>query len=131
MKKNKIRWQPEHSLAIIYWSVTLAFLFLSLSFVLERASVHWKSLVFIVIFLYLLHRGYHRTILVLKDGLKISYARFWQKKFIPFNDIEEIKINGNHVTILRQEEPFDFTLNKKNIEFFCEMLPEQVKVTIN
>ncbi|MDN6640586.1 MAG: EbsA family protein, partial [Tetragenococcus sp.] len=26
MKNYKIRWQPEHSLAIIYWSTTLIFL---------------------------------------------------------------------------------------------------------
>lgn len=53
MKNYKIRWQPERSLAIIYWSVTFIFLFLSLTFILERAEVHWKSMLFMVIFLLL------------------------------------------------------------------------------
>lgn len=128
MKKNKIRWQPEHSLTITYWSITLAFLFLSLSFILERASVHWKSIVFMVIFLVLAYRGYQRRIIFFKAGLKIYYARLKKVDYISFAEIVQIIITGNHLKIQTREKDFLFTLNKKSILHFYHLLPRQIKV---
>lgn len=128
MKKNKIRWQPEHSLAIIYWSITFIFLFLSLSFILERAEVHWKSMLFIVVFLLLFYRGYQRAVIIHKKGLQINYARFWKTDYIPFEQIRLIQISGNLLTIYLKEQSLELQLNKKQVGSFCKVLPESVPV---
>jgi len=128
LKNYKIRWQPERSLAIIYWSVTLIFLFLSLTFILERAEVHWKSMLFMVIFLLLFYLGYRRAIIVHKNGLQINYARFWKTDYLPFNQIESIQISVNFVTINLKKQKLELSLRKKQVKLFWKLLPKEVTV---
>ncbi len=128
MKKYKIRWQPERSLAIIYWSVTLIFLFLSLTFILERAEVHWKSMIFMLVFLLLLYLGYRRAIIVHKNGLQINYARFWKTDYFTFDEIESVEITANFVTINLKNHKLELRLSKKRVGLFWQSLPEKVAV---
>lgn len=41
---RKFYWQPELSIAIIYWSTTFTFFFLGFILTLEKSNVYWKSL---------------------------------------------------------------------------------------
>lgn len=128
MKNYKIRWQPEHSLAIIYWSITFVFLFLSLTFILERAEVHWKSMLFIVIFLVLFYCGYRRSIIIHKNGLQVNYARFWRTDYFTFDQIRLVEVSGNLLTIKLKEQTLELRLNKKQVKLFFSTLPEDVPV---
>lgn len=130
MKNYKIRWQPEHSLAIIYWSTTLIFLFLSLIFILERAAVHWKSMLFILIFLLLFYCGHRRAIIVHKNGLQVKYARFWKTDYFTFSDIDFIQISGNLLIIKVKGNALELRLKKKQVELFRKKLPEDVTVEV-
>lgn len=128
MKNYKIRWQPERSLAIIYWSTTLIFLFLGSTFILERAEVHWKSMVFFLIFLILAYCGYRRALIIHKNGLQVNYARFWKTDYFTFDQIDSIRISGSLLMIRLKRQTLELRLNKKQLKKFRSVLPESVPV---
>ena len=49
---RKFYWQPELSIAIIYWSTTFTFFFLGFILTLEKSTVYWKSLLAFFFFFY-------------------------------------------------------------------------------
>jgi len=128
LKNYKIRWQPERSLAIIYWSITLIFLFLGSTFILERAEVHWKSMVFFLIFLVLAYCGYRRALIIHKNGLQINYARFWKTDYFTFDQIDSIRIAGSLLVIRLKRHTLELHLSKKQVKKLCSALPDWVPV---
>lgn len=128
MKNYKIRWQPERSLAIIYWSITFICLFLGLTFILERAEVHWKSMIFFFIFLILVYCDYRRAIIFHKNGIQINYARFWKTDYFTFDQINFIRISGSLLMIYLKKQTLEMRLNKKQIKKLCHFLPKEIPV---
>ncbi|KAF1301493.1 hypothetical protein IV487_11790 [Enterococcus saccharolyticus] len=132
--KDKIHWQLENSLAIIYWSIALISFFLGAIFILEKAEVHWKSVMFLLIFFSLIYFSRQRFIIFQRDGLVIHYARWWKNKFLPYQKITEIDLSDNNVHIQSALAEYHFRLSKKEKERFLKNIKKEessVKIIIH
>lgn len=90
MKSKRYFWQPELSLAIIYWSITFIILFYGLIVTLENTRPFLKGNLIIGLFFIFAIIGLHRYLTIDEKGLTIHYSLFWRKKFLPTSHIEEI-----------------------------------------
>lgn len=131
--KDKIHWQLESSLAIIYWSIALISFFLGAIFILEKAEVHWKSVIFLLIFFSLIYFSRQRFIAFQRDGLAIHYARWWKNKFLPYQKITTVCFTDNNVRIQSATTAYHFRLSKKEKEVFLKNISKEEssgKITI-
>ena len=118
---KKIRWYPELSTNIIYWSIAFITLFLSFIFSLEAASFHWKSLVFLLLFFISWRATRRRFLIVTEDGIIITYALLRKQKVISYTSIKEMSMKNNQLSILlKNEKVLDLHIKKKDTDDFKE-----------
>ncbi len=124
---NKIHWHPDVSSAIIYWSIALISLFLGFIFSLETASFHWKSLLFLGVFLLFVLGTWQRKLILTKGGLIISYAFFKKKTFVTYEQIDKLQLFENRILILMNDDKkIDLYLSKKMAAKLYEIVQVQV-----
>lgn len=111
----KIRWYLENSLAIIYWSIAFISLFFSIIFILEKASIHWKSFIFLFLFLVLIYLSRKRWLIFTDEGIKITHAQFWKNQFYDYSQIEEIYFTDSMIQITIANKKFDYRIKRKEI----------------
>lgn len=126
--KYKIRWQLEHALAVIYWSIAFIALFFSLIFALEKAEIHFKSFLFLLLFLVLVYLSRKRWLMLDKNGIQVTYARFWKKDFFTYQDIKQFRFLENKIEIDLPKETLEFKVNKKMLLLFKEASKEIIPI---
>ncbi len=118
--KYKIRWQLEHALAVIYWSIALIALFFSLIFALEKAEIHFKSFLFLLLFLLLVYLSRKRWLMIDNKGIQVTYARFWKNETFAYQDIKEFRFLENKIEIELPKQTLEFRVNRKLLPLFKE-----------
>lgn len=126
---KKIPWQLENSLAIIYWSITWICLFLGLIFILERATIHWKSFFFLIMCVLLVYLSRKRKLAFTEFGVDVSFARFWKKQFIYYNEIKEIQVQSLNIRLIFQGKELDLRLKKKDFPVFLSVMNQKLSST--
>lgn len=126
---KKIPWQLENSIAIIYWSITWICLFLGLIFILERATIHWKSFFFLIMCVLLVYLSRKRKLAFTESGVDVSFARFWKKQFIYYNEIQEIQVQSLNIRLIFQGKELDLRLKKKDFPVFLSVMNQKLSST--
>ena len=126
---KKIPWQLENSLAIIYWSITWICLFFGLIFILERATIHWKSFFFLIMCVLLVYLSRKRKLVFTESGVDVSFARFWKKQFIYYNEIQEIQVQSLNIRLIFQGKELDLRLKKKDFPVFLSVMNQKLSST--
>lgn len=126
---KKIPWQLENSLAIIYWSITWICLFFGLIFILERATIHWKSFFFLIMCVLLVYLSRKRELAFTESGVDVSFARFWKKQFIYYNEIQEIQVQNLNIRLIFQGKELDLRLKKKDFPVFLSVMNQKLSST--
>lgn len=127
MKKKRFFWQPELSVAIIFWSLTFIVLFYGLIVTLENTKMNWQGSLFLVAFVFFACLGLRRYFVLMKKGLKIQYALPWRKKLIPFGHIEKISVCQDGILIQQKglNGQSRHSMSKKQKKLFIEAISQE------
>lgn len=130
--KKRYHWQPELSVAIIYWSLTLMILFYSLTLSLENTRPYWKSNLVMGFFFILCLIGLQRRIQVTDQGLKIHYSRFWKNREFAFDQLSEVEVvaAGNILEFDYQGQHYHFMMRKKTLAALIQQLQHEVPTLV-
>lgn len=102
--KIRYHWQPEVSWAIIYWSLTLTPIFMSMALLFEHAQVPRVILSLVVVFFMFLGLGFHRFFTIESDGyLKISHANPFSVRKLEIGQIYRIEVTKTSITFLTSQ----------------------------
>lgn len=115
--KIRYHWQPELSWSITYWSITLACIFISLSFLYEQRDIPTYFFSLFTIFVILLGLGFHRYFLIEGQYLKIVCLSPMKKSKLLISDITKVEVTKSNITIFSKE-------TNRNI-FYMRKLPKR------
>ena len=90
--KIRYHWQPELTLAIIYWSLSLTPIFISLALIYERAQISTALFVMFFLFLLMMGIGFHRYFLIKENQLYIASANLFASRKIQIKSISKIEV---------------------------------------
>ncbi|MBO1306993.1 EbsA family protein [Enterococcus sp. 669A] len=126
MKSKRYFWQPELSLAIIYWSITFIILFYGLIVTLENTGPFLKGNLIIGLFFVFAAIGVHRYLTINEKGLTIHYSLVWRKQFLPISHIDVI-LDRKDGIIIKQKGLGDYQLSmsKKQRQRFLQAAKAQ------
>ncbi|MGM0212749.1 EbsA family protein [Enterococcus sp. AZ109] len=126
MKSKRYFWQPELSLAIIYWSITFIILFYGLIVTLENTRPFLKGNLIIGLFFVFAAIGLHRYLTINEKGITIHYSLIWRKQFLPSSHIDVI-LDRKDGIIIKQKGLGDYQLSmsKKQRQRFLEATAAQ------
>lgn len=113
---KRYHWQPELSVAIIYWSVTLIILFYSLTLSLENTRPYWKSNLVMTFFFIFLAIGCLRWLRLQADHIQVHYSRFWLNHQVYYRDMQKVKFSKNALEFYYQGRQYHFMFRKKTLE---------------
>ncbi len=116
---RKFYWQPELSIAIIYWSTTFTFFFLGFILTLEKSTVYWKSLLAFFFFFLLLLLSRKRYLRFSETSITLSSVIQWCPISIPYEEIEQIQWQKNHLLFEYHGKKFEgyfFSKNQKSVQ---------------
>lgn len=91
MKRKRYFFQPELSLAIIYWSITFFILFLSLILTLEKTHPYLKSNMIMIIFFGLVLFGLYRFFTLSTEGIW-EHPFLFRKKLFTKKDLKKVSV---------------------------------------
>lgn len=98
--KVRYHWQPELSWSIIYWSIALLPVFISLALVYENTKMPSLVFVFAGIFIALFALGMNRYFLIKDNGLLvITSANIFHPKKIEIKTIKKIEVTRSSICI--------------------------------
>lgn len=123
--ERKFHWKHEISYAIIYWSITFFWFFLAMILSLEKATFHWKSLIFFLLFLVFIAFSRQQFIRFSEQSIQISYG-FFRKKKLSFEQIDQVVISENHLKIYYKSKIFEGLFSPKVIEELCQLLIDEL-----
>ncbi|MFU2164544.1 EbsA family protein [Streptococcus pluranimalium] len=99
--KVRYHWQPELSWLLIYWSLTIAPIFIGLALLFERRNVSFAFFFLFALFLILLGVGLHRFFIIGQgDQLKIVSMDVFKPQSVPISSISKIEVNKLSITLL-------------------------------
>ncbi|HEL1583358.1 TPA: EbsA family protein [Streptococcus suis] len=101
----RYHWQPELSWAIIYWSITITPVFISLSLLLERARISMTILTLFMVFIVLFGIGLHRYFVIEESQLQISSANPFINRKIEIASIDKIEVTHLSIQIYTKTFP--------------------------
>ncbi len=101
----RYHWQPELSWAIIYWSLAITPVFISLSLLYERAKISMTILVLFLLFMTLFGLGIHRYFTIEEEELWIAAANLWHNRKILLASIEKIEVTYLSIQIFSTDFP--------------------------
>lgn len=119
--EHKFHWKHEISYAIIYWSITFFWFFLAMILSLEKATFHWKSLIFFLLFLVFIVFSRQQFIRFSEQSIHISYG-FFRKKKLLFGQINQVVISENHLKIYYESKVFEGLFSPKIMEELRQLL---------
>lgn len=98
--KIRYHWQPELSWLLIYWSITIAPIFIGVSLLFERTKIPLYFFLSFGIFIILLGLGFHRFFLIGEgDQLKIVSLDIFKPKTVKISSIEKIEITKLSISL--------------------------------
>lgn len=99
--KIRYHWQPELSWLLIYWSLTIAPIFIGLSLLFERTKVPSTFFLLFAIFLLLLGFGLHRFFIIGEDDqLKIVSMDIFKPQTVKISSIQKVEVTKLSLTLL-------------------------------
>lgn len=128
--KRKFHWKHEISYAIIYWSITFFWFFLAMILSLEKATFHWKSLIFFLLFLVFIAFSRQQFIQFSEKSIQISYG-FFRKKQLLFEQINQVIISENHLKIYYKSKVFEGLFSPKVMEELRPLLIKELAEKVN
>ncbi|WP_159721744.1 EbsA family protein [Enterococcus sp. CSURQ0835] len=132
MKAKRYFWQPELSLSIIYWSVSLIILFYGLILTLENTRPYLKGNLMIGAFFLAVLIGLKRYFKITADRIELHYSRFWKKETIKISEIKKIVVGNDGLVIITPQKKRHYLMHKKSRERFVADLRQRFpKLTIN
>lgn len=121
---RKFYWQPELSIAIIYWSTTFIFFFLGFIFILEKSSFHWKSYLTFFLFFTLFMLSRKRYIRFSETEITISYLIYWHTTSLSYSEVENIEWRKNRLSFDYRGKTFEGSFfSKQKAE--CNLILKQ------
>lgn len=90
--KKRYHWQPELAWAIIYWSLTMTPLFISLALLYESSKASRAVLVMFILVVFLFLIGLHRYFIIEEDQLYIAFANPFASRRIKIDSIQRIEV---------------------------------------
>lgn len=128
MKKKVYHWQPELSMAIIYWSCTFGILFLSLILTLEYTRPYTTSNIVLALFFLFALLGCNRYFIITEEVLVIHALLPIKRKKITLGSIQTIRVGSKSIEIVSPEFKEGarlFIMTKKNKQAFIDKLSTQ------
>ena len=122
---RKFYWQPELSIAIIYWSTTFTFFFLGFILTLEKSTVYWKSLLAFFFFFLLLLLSRKRYLRFSETSITLSSVMQWCPISIPYEEIEQIQWQKNNLLFEYYGKKFEGYFFSKNQKAFSHLLQQK------
>lgn len=97
----RYHWQPELSILIIYWSLSLAPIFIGLILMYESSDVPILVLSSFFLFMLLLAAGGHRYFTIYENGiLRINTANPFKTSKIEIASIQQVEVNKTSLTLI-------------------------------
>ena len=98
--KVRYHWQPEMSVLVIYWSLSVIPIFIGLALMYESSSVPTLVLFSFFLFMVLLAIGVHRYFTIYDDGiLRIITANPFTPIKIDISTIEKLEVTKTSITL--------------------------------
>ena len=98
--KVRYHWQPEMSVFVIYWSLSVIPIFIGLALMYESSSVPTLVLFSFFLFMILLAIGVHRYFTIYDDGiLRIITANPFTPIKIDISTIEKLEVTKTSITL--------------------------------
>ena len=98
--KVRYHWQPEMSVLVIYWSLSVIPIFIGLALMYESSNVPTLVLFSFFLFMVLLAIGVHRYFTIYDDGiLRIITANPFTPIKIDISTIEKLEVTKTTITL--------------------------------
>ena len=122
--KVRYHWQPELSWSIIYWSITLAPIFIALSLLYERTQIPSQFFILTILFVILVGIGLHRYFVIEEDGkLRIVSLNLFRRSRVAIAQIQKVQVTKSTVTlIIKNQRPRIFYMRKWPKKYFLDAL---------
>ena len=99
-EKVRYHWQPERSVLVIYWCLSVIPIFIGLALMYESSSVPTLVLFSFFLFMVLLAIGVHRYFTIYDDGiLRIITANPFTPIKIDISTIEKLEVTKTSITL--------------------------------
>ncbi|KXT77058.1 Pore forming protein ebsA [Streptococcus sp. DD10] len=121
----RYHWQPEFSVLVTYWSLSVIPIFIGLALMYESSSVSMLVLFFLFLFMALLGLGVHRYFTIYDNGtLRIITANPFTQMDIEIASIEKVEVTKTAITIFQKgkEKGRTFCMRKWPKKYFVNAL---------
>ena len=99
--KIRYHWQPDLSMLITYWSLSVIPVFIGLALMYESSSIPTVVLFSFFLFMALLAVGVHRYFTIYYDGfLRIITANPLTPIKVPISSIEKVEVTKNSIKLI-------------------------------
>ena len=99
--KIRYHWQPDLSMLITYWSLSVIPVFIGLALMYESSSIPTVVLFSFFLFMALLAVGVHRAFTIYDDGiLRIITANPLTPIKVPISSIEKVEVTKNSIKLI-------------------------------
>ena len=99
--KIRYHWQPDLSMLITYWSLSVIPVFIGLALMYESSSIPTVVLFSFFLFMALLAVGVHRYVTIYDDGfLRIITANPLTPIKVPISSIEKVEVTKNSIKLI-------------------------------
>ena len=99
--KIRYHWQPDLSILITYWSLSVIPVFIGLALMYESSSIPTVVLFSFFLFMALLAVGVHRYFTIYDDGiLRIITANPLTPIKVPISSIEKVEVTKNSIKLI-------------------------------
>ena len=99
--KIRYHWQPDLSMLITYWSLSVLPVFIGLALMYESSSIPTVVLFSFFLFMALLAVGVHRYFTIYDDGiLRIITANPLTPIKVPISSIEKVEVTKNSIKLI-------------------------------
>lgn len=99
--KIRYHWQPDLSMLITYWSLSVIPVFIGLALMYESSSIPTVVLFSFFLFMVLLAVGVHRYFTIYDDGiLRIITANPLTPIKVPISSIEKVEVTKNSIKLI-------------------------------
>ena len=99
--KIRYHWQPDLSMLITYWSLSVIPVFIGLALMYESSNIPTVVLFSFFLFMALLAVGVHRYFTIYDDGiLRIITANPLTPIKVPISSIEKVEVTKNSIKLI-------------------------------
>ncbi|GGE27970.1 EbsA family protein [Streptococcus himalayensis] len=121
----RYHWQPDVSILVVYWSLSLIPIFVGLSLMYESSRIPTLVLFSFFLFMLLLGLGVHRYFTIYEDGmLGIITANPFTPKKIAIASIKKVEVTKTSITLFLdgKEKGRTFCMRKWPKKYFVNAL---------